>query len=190
MNILFSIECGLVKNQGPDAELYVNDILIQELHLGGVNFVSIDIDNSIDNNVTIVHKNKTDLDTVIQDGKIVEDKYLKVTKIWVDDILLVDLLCKTTCSLQYSKSYLDTLPYTPPTNISSDSLYFNGRLTYTFNKDFFIWYHYYKKDLDMQYVASHPDREAEEKFLGYEQESSAEQEIIDLLKTHGYSITR
>jgi hypothetical protein len=189
MKVQFEIVCGTVADQGPYVEIYKNEMLIHDLHMDSFNLLTIDLDNSVNNIISIVHKNKQDKDTVIKNGIIVADKYVKVNKIWVDDILLFELLCYTNCELLYSSSYLNSITESPPSQTHADNLYFNGRLVYKFSRDFFQWYYNFKKELDMQYLLAQPDSEAEQKFLGYQQDSLAEQEIVALLESHGYHIT-
>lgn len=177
MKITFEIGCGLVYNQGPSVEVCINDQQVTDQTLTQENLLEYTVDNTQDTVVKILHKNKTDRDTVVIDNEIVADKWLKVTNLWVDDILLNNILCTTDCA----DSDVDRL--------QSDSLYLNGYLMYQFPKDFFNWYYEFIKNLDLQYIKDHADSEAEQKYLGYNQESSALPEIHQILESRGYSIT-
>ena len=177
MKITVEIGCGLVYNQGPSVEVCINDQQVTDQTLTQENLLEYTVDNTQDTVVKILHKNKTDRDTVVIDNEIVADKWLKVTNLWVDDILLNNILCTTDCA----DSDVDRL--------QSDSLYLNGYLMYQFPKNFFNWYYEFIKNLDLQYTKDRADLEAEQKYLGYNQESSALPEIHQILESRGYSIT-
>lgn len=189
MKVTFEIDCGLSNSNGPNIQLLLNKKNILETKLTKCSKLSIIIDNSQDSLVSIVHKDKKDSDTIVRNGSIVADKYIEIKKIWVDDILLLDQFCFTYCFPVYSQSYLMSVQFKPPSTLYSNNLYFNGTLEYTFEKNFFNWYYLYLKELDMQYLSKHSDSEAEQKFLGYDQESEAEYEIIRILEANGYCIT-
>ena len=175
MKIAFEIECGLINGLGPRVEVSVNKEQVTSCILGQQTILEYTIDNSIDTEIVIHHKNKTIHDTVVVDGTIVADKWLKITRIWVDDILLHHLLCTTKCTESTDR-------------LQADSLYQVGSLVYQFPKNYFEWYHQYHHNLDLEYIANHPDPEAEHKYLGYDQDSSAIPEIHKILESRGYSI--
>lgn len=175
MKIAFEIECGIVGGTGPRVEVSINSKQVTSQLLGQHTILEYLVDNQTDTEVVIHYKNKTVHDTVVIDGKIVADKWLKITKIWVDDILLHHLLCTTECTESADRP-------------SADSLYQVGSLIYQFPKNFFNWYHQYHHELDLKYIKNHPDPEAEHKYLGYDQDSSAIPEIHKILKSRGYSI--
>lgn len=185
MKIQFEILAGTVKNIGPHIEILVNDTVIHNKILNSSNNLEVIIDNTVDNIVTVKHKNKSNDDTITHQGKIVEDKFLSIEKLWVDDILLPNLFCFTNRVVHYPPNYSgekDDLT-------TANSLYFNGELSYFFKKNFFMWFHLHLEAQDKAHAENHLDPEAEQKFFGYLQESTAEQEIIELLKSRGYSIT-
>jgi len=191
MIVKFNLFCGLVNSQGPEIEIQVNHKVVSSLIADCAEFtIDLDINNDQTNEISFIHKNKTDHDTIVLDNQIVEDKFFKVTKIWADDILLPDLLCYGQATIIYSDSFLKDINYTPERNCKSDSLYFNGQLTYTLSKNLFDWLYEYHRQQDLEYIQGHHDHEAEEKYLGYQQDSDFEQEIVDLLENHGYCITR
>lgn len=186
MKIEFSVRAGLVKTIGPCVEILLNQNLINDTTLLEHNIITVDIDNSIDNIITFNHKNKSDNDTVVLNGQIVEDKYLAIEKVWVDDILIPDFFVCTKCEIFPPKSFLDQ-------NKSykielSNNLYFNGNLHYEFKKDFFMWLYNYQRTVDQNYFKNHNDPDAEQKFLGYNQDSTAEQELKQILESRGYYI--
>jgi hypothetical protein len=185
MKIILEISAGTVHNIGPNIEILVNQVLIYDLILAQKNTIDIQIDNSIDNTIEIVHKNKFDNDTIICDGKIVADKFFIVDKIWVDDILLPNILCYTERHNLYPKDYLGIRS----NDLIANNLYFNGKLKYLFMNNFFMWLYEYFKKHDEDYAYNHSDPEANQKFFGYNQESSCETQIIKILESRGYSIT-
>ena len=176
MKIAFELECGLVSGIGPRVEVNINGEQVTSQLMGLQTILEYSVDNLQDTQIEIRYKNKTIHDTVVIDGKIVADKWLKVTKIWVDNILLHHLLCTTECTESVDRP-------------RADSLYRVGSLIYQFPKNFFEWYHQYHYELDLEYVKNHRDPEAKEKFLGYDQESTAILEVQQLLESRGYSIT-
>jgi hypothetical protein len=176
MKIAFEIECGLVGGMGPRVGVDINGEQVTSQILGQHTILEYSIDNQTDTEVVIHYKNKTVHDTIVVDGMIVADKWLKITKIWVDDILVHHLLCTTECTESADRP-------------NADSLYQVGSLIYKFSKNYFTWYYDYMKKLDLQYASTHPDPEAEQKFLGYDQESTAIPEVQQLLESRGYSIT-
>ena len=191
MIIKLNLWCGLVNGQGPEIEVLVNGNRISCFTVKQTELiVDVNIDNAQENNILFIHKNKTDQDTNVIDGQIVEDKFFKVTSIWIDDILLPESFCYGNAKMIYPEGYLKNIDYTPAATCKSDSLYFNGELNYQMPANFFSWLYNYHKEQDLEYIQNHHDRDAEEKYLGYMQESKVEQEIIDLLESHGYSITR
>jgi hypothetical protein len=186
MKIEFEISAGLVNTVGPCVEIWLDQNLINDITLEKHNNIIINIDNSLNNIIKFVHKNKSDNDTVVVDNQIVEDKYLAIEKVWVDDILLPNFFNYTKCEVFPPKSFLD---HNKSYNIKqSNNLYFNGNLYYEFKKDFFIWLHNYYQIADQKYIADHSDPDAEQKFFGYNQESSAEQELKQILESRGYRI--
>jgi len=191
MIVKFQLFCGLVNGQGPDIEILVNQLVTDHFvcHTPEL-IVKVDIDNQLENNICFLHKNKTDQDTVMVNGSIVEDKFFKINKIWVDDILLPDLFCYGQANLIYPAGFLVNLDYVPDAVCKSDSLYFNGTITYRLPANYYNWLHEYYKQQGLEYIQNHLDHEAEEKYLGYQQNSNVEQDIVHLLESHGYRITR
>ena len=191
MIIKFNLCCGLVNGQGPEIEVLLNCDRISCFTAKQTELiVDVNIDNSQDNNILFIHKNKTDQDTIVVDGQIVEDKFFKITSIWIDDILLPESFCYGNAKMIYPEGFLKNIDYTPAATCKSDTLYFNGQLNYQMPANFFSWLYNYYKQQDLEYIQNHHDHDAEEKYLGYYQESKVEQEIINLLESHGYSITR
>jgi hypothetical protein len=190
MIVKFSLLCGLVQGRGPKIEILINQSTTNCLIATKSEIiVCVDIDNQQENSIYFVHKNKTDHDTVVVDGNIVEDKFFKITRIWVDDILLPDSFCYGQATMIYPKGFLNHIDYTPDTTCKSDSLYFNGKIDYHIPINFFNWLYEYHKQQDLEYIQDHQDHEAEEKYLGYQQKSDVEQEIVQLLESNGYRIT-
>lgn len=191
MIVQFNLTCGLVNDCGPDVEILVNRNVFDSFIVYTPELtVNVDVDNQYNNNICFAHKNKKDQDTVVVNGSIVQDKFLKINKIWVDGILLPDLFCYGQANMIYPDGFLKTKDHVPDAYCKSDSLYFNGTITYHLPKNFFNWLHEYYKQQDLEYINNHQDHEAEEKYLGYQQNSFAEQEIVELLESNGYSITR
>jgi hypothetical protein len=190
MIVKFQLEYGLVNGCGPDIEVLVNHLVTKCVIPDTTNsMIEIDIDNQSNNTICFLHKNKTDQDTVVVNGTIVNDKFFKIVKIWVDDILLPDLFCFGQANLIYSAGFLENIDQVPVTDCKSDGLYFNGTLSYYFSENYFDWLYEYYKQQDLEYIQNHPDSEAEEKYLGYQQNSNVEQDIVHLLESNGYRIT-
>lgn len=175
MKITFKIVCGLVDEVGPDVEISVNGKKLTDQTLCENNTFDYDVDNTVNTVIQITHKNKTDADTQVVDGEIVADKWLQITHILVDDIMIEPVLCQTTSTV---------------TNSHTDSLYLNGKLTYHFAKNYFDWYREFLKESERAYIAGSGDPEAEHKYLGFDADSSAIPELVELLESHGYRITR
>ena len=190
MIVKFGLLCGLVNGRGPEVDI-LNNQVTRDCFVASESEVTVcvNIDNQQENSICFVHKNKTDHDTVVVDGNIVEDKFFKIVKIWVDDILLPDSFCYGTATIIYPEGFLKNIDYTPDTICKSDSLYFNGIIEYHIPINFFNWLYEYYKQQDLEYIQNHQDHEAEEKYLGYQQKSDAEQEILQLLESNGYRIT-
>jgi hypothetical protein len=190
MIVNFSLSCGLVKGHGPEIEILINQLTTDCLIVTESTItVSVNIDNQKENSISIVHKNKTDNDTVVVNGEIIKDKFFKITNVWVDDILLPDSFCYGEATMIYPEGFLKHIDYTPNITCKSDSLYFNGKIEYLIPMNFFNWLYEYYKQQDLEYIQDHQDHEAEEKYLGYQQKSDAEQEIVQLLESNGYCIT-
>jgi hypothetical protein len=190
MIVKFNLICGLVNGRGPDIDVLLNHETNMSIAALTNNLViEVTINNMHDSIISFVHKNKTDSDTIIINGSIAQDKFFKVNKIWVDDILLPETFCYGQATPMYTQGFLASAVKVPPTTYSSDNLYFNGTLYYEFSKNFFNWYHEVIKQQDLTYITGHHDPEAEQKYLGYQQESAVELEIIKLLENHGYYIT-
>ena len=191
MIVKFQLLCGLVNGSGPEIEILLNQITNNCIMCDTAELtVSVDVDNCQENSICLLHKNKTDQDTVVVNGTIVEDKFFKVIKIWVDDILLPDLFCYGQATMIYPAGFLKNIDYIPDAVCKSDSLYFNGTLTYHLPSSFFNWLYEHHRQQDLAYIQDHQDHEAEEKYLGYQQNSDVEQEIVQLLESNGYHITR
>jgi hypothetical protein len=190
MIVKFSLLCGLVQGRGPEIEILTNCITTDCFVANSPELtVCVDIDNQRENSIYFTHKNKTDHDTVVINGKIVEDKFFKIVSVWVDDILLPSSFCYGQATMIYPEGFLKNINYILDNPCKSDSLYFNGKIEYHIPINFFDWLYEYYKQQDLEYIQNHQDHEAEEKYLGYQQKSDAEQEIVQLLESNGYHIT-
>jgi len=191
MKATFEIICGLVNSIGPVVDVYTNNqIKLNNRQLINNNLISLEFNNDQDTYVIIQHKNKVNADTVVVDGKIIQDKYLEVKNIWVDDILLPNAFTLAVAKPNYPKGYLDSLTEAPLAEYKSNSLYFNGTLEYTFQKNFFHFLDSYIQVSDEQNIKNTSDPEYNSKYLGYDQDTEVENQIVDLLAKHGYHITR
>ena len=191
MNVKFHLVCGLVNGQGPEIDILINQVAVDSIICRTAELtISVDIDNQQENSICLLHKNKTDQDTVVVNGTIVEDKFFKIVKIWIDDILLPDSFCYGQATMIYPDGFLKNIDHVPDAACKSDSLYFNGTITYHVPINFFDWLYEHYKHQDLEYIQNHQDHEAEEKYLGYQQNSDVEQEIVQLLESNGYCITR
>lgn len=191
MKATFEIICGLTNGIGPIIDVYTNNqIKLNDRQLTNNNLISVEFDNDQDTSVIIQHKNKVNADTVVVDGKITQDKYLEVKNIWIDDILLPDAFVFTVAKPNYFKSYLDSLTEAPSAEYKSNSLYFNGTLEYIFQKDFFHFLDRYIQVSDEQSIKNTSDPEYNSKYLGYDQDTEIENQIVNLLAKHEYHITR
>lgn len=97
------------------------------------------------NQITIRNNNKTENDTVVVDGKIVQDQIVKLQKIWVDNILLDYHLIKPNTKFvpEYSAGYIEYCKSSntvPPATTEESDWYFNGVYTFCYNLPFWDWY--------------------------------------------------
>jgi|688.fasta_scaffold893881_2 hypothetical protein len=189
MNIKFELLCGLVKRRGPKIALFVNGSKFKSFIPTRKKIqVEIDVDDNQDNIVSFVIKGKKDHDTIVTNNKIVADKFLRVCAVWIDDVLLNEIFYYGQVNF-FIHELSDNQKQNNLFPTSANCLYLNGKLEYKFNKNFFNWYHEHLKQQDLKQIVNHKDSEANEKYLGYNQESTIANQILNLLSSHGYSVT-
>jgi hypothetical protein len=100
---------------------------------------------NINSTLTMHRSGKTDLDTVIENGKIIRDQYLSVNRMWINDVSIELPVVQSLVKFYpaYSKSNID---YAQENNIQLPestqdfSLFFNGKWEFEFRQPFFISY--------------------------------------------------
>jgi hypothetical protein len=95
--------------------------------------------------LSIRNNNKSENDTVVVNGEIVQDQIVKLQKIWIDNILLDYGLIKDSTQFvpEYSVGYLKYCESTntvPPTVTQDATWYFNGVYTFCYSLPFWNWY--------------------------------------------------
>ncbi len=197
LKLTFELTAGLVNNTGPTIDVLLNDkVIISNKVLPQSLMLDIVVDNSCDNRVCIVHKNKNDSDTQMVDGVIVADKFVKVVGCWADDIVLPDSMLYGICTPIYFENFLSSINYEPPDTYTDNALYFNGTLEYAVPANFFE--HLSNKIRDSDFVwlkqmidtGDLPDNDYDVKYLGYAQDTSSEDLILSILEDHGYHVDR
>lgn len=186
MIIKFELICGTINDIGPCLEIWVNGILVKDFIAGDKEIIKIETSDDFDKYVIVKQKNKTDNDTILENNKITADKFVKIKHIWIDDILLPDELNYGEVAPIYSTGYLNSLNAPPPDAYQDSSLYFNGSIKYFFIKNYFDFLDRYFINKDNEYINNNEDYM---KYFGGAQEVKIEDQIIDFLTKHGYSIT-
>jgi hypothetical protein len=198
MKIEFELSVGLVRGQGPSIEISVNNNVEKTLQVNvPATTETVTIDNNKHNVISIRHFNKSEKhDTVVKDGTILEDKFVKVTKIWVDDILLPLNLLKGQVTPEYFLNYLKSIDFAPLKTYSDNAIYFNGTIEYTIQQDFFNYLHNYIKKTELDHIdnlsvdnLANITNETNTKYFGYVQDAKVLNQIIEILTENGYSIT-
>jgi hypothetical protein len=184
--ITFELVCGTVDDKGPCLEIWVNEVLVKDFVATATEIISIDTSDSYDKFIIVKHKNKTEQDTVLENNKIIADKFVRINHIWIDDILLPDALHYGEVTPIYSIGYLTSLKEVPPETYHERSLYFNGTIRYFFIKNYFNFLDSYFINKDNEFISNNYDSL---KYFGSTQEVEIEEQIIDFLTKHGYSIT-
>lgn len=95
--------------------------------------------------IIIRNNNKTEHDTVVVDGIIVQDQIVKLQKIWVDNILLDYQLIQPSTQFmpEYSDGYIEYCNcnnVVPPETTQDPNWYFNGVYSLCYNVPFWNWY--------------------------------------------------
>jgi hypothetical protein len=120
--------------------------------------------NNFTNDIIFTYLNKTPKDTYIEDNRIVFDQSIKISKLWINGILIVLNTIKESFSFfpKYSVHHLlqsKTQNKSLPTLIHTTELYFNGELQFHINQPFFQWYNKMQldsfKDLNSWIKSSH-----------------------------------
>ena len=128
--------------------------------------------------IQIANVNKTELDTVVVDGKIVRDQFVTLRNFWVDEIMLDLDLVKEHCRFvpKYSVGYLDFCKVNdivPPPSTQDFTWYFNGEFEFKYDLPFWDWY----DQIARQQVSKHFSSNEIEMYFG-----TATTDHVDLVR--------
>jgi hypothetical protein len=141
------------------------------------------------NDCAVIFKNinKKESDTVVENGQIIRDQTVQLTKIYADNILLsTDLINR---HMRFCPEYLPGyLTYcrenniTPEEIVHSDTLYFNGQWCLEFKQPFWAWYANCRQQEDAKYFS----KSKLELYIGKLEPEHAEllEQLKELLKKH------
>jgi hypothetical protein len=133
----FIPQCGL---SWPKIAIGVNEHRSTVFEISSSNTVSCDFDIAHTNTLNIFYY-KTENETVVHDGQIVKDQNLKLSRIWIDDVLMESWFVTEGCYFpQYFLGIKDKYPEWPTQLPSQLIWHFPGVFTVNFHSPFWPWY--------------------------------------------------
>ena len=139
-NLSFKISLtGTFWNRRPQFSVWLDDHVVIQSEITGSAEQIVSFDRRVDegsHTLKIRLENKTTADTIIENGKVVNDMLLNIDDITIDDISLGNLLWSAEYILDEKQMYqgkeIDHLD-------GCINLGWNGTYTLTFTSPFYIW---------------------------------------------------
>jgi hypothetical protein len=141
----FELELEFSKGVSWPVLEFVNGVNLAE-NLVDQNKKTVNVFLTSDTNIVFKNTNKTSSETIVDNsGLIIADQYVKIKKLWADDILLDWQLILSQCHFkpEYSEDFVN---YCHQHSIEIDynpyplELYHNGTWSFEFELDFWSWY--------------------------------------------------
>jgi hypothetical protein len=163
----------------PKIEVSVNDLILGDFDIVDNSFVDVEIPDSIlfdTNSLKVRYVNKTEKDTKVANGKIVEDQFLELHRCWVDNILCEPwFLTESHYYPQYFQGFLDFCP-NPEYKIKSQLIWhFPGYVELFFPRDFWNWYSFERRKYALK---AHTDKDIE-RWENYTGNFELHKDVID-----------